>query len=194
MNWLDVVLLILVAGSVVTAIRKGLSRELIGFASVIAALLLSTWLYGTAGAYLIPYVSSKPIAHIIGFALVFLGVMLVGSLVGAIVKRVMRIAGLSLFDRALGGLFGFARGLVISIALVMIMMAFAPGSRKAVAHSRLAPYVVDAAGVCAAIAPYELKEGFRKSYDEVHTVWKDALKKGFRALPSKDKGQNEREI
>jgi uncharacterized membrane protein required for colicin V production len=34
MNWLDIVLLILVAGSVISAFAKGLSRELIGFAAV----------------------------------------------------------------------------------------------------------------------------------------------------------------
>ena len=55
MNWLDVVLGLIVVASVVASFRKGLSREVIGLASVCVALLLGIWLYGFVGGYLVPY-------------------------------------------------------------------------------------------------------------------------------------------
>ena len=71
MNWLDVVLLLILAVSVVASFRKGFSREVIGLVSVVLALLLGTWFYGTASALLQPYLSSRSVANFAGFFLVF---------------------------------------------------------------------------------------------------------------------------
>ena len=181
MNWLDVVLAILILGSIITSFGKGFSRELVGFVSVLAAILLGAWFYGLAGAWLQPYVSSRGIANFCGFVLVFCGVVVLGSVLGHSLSRMVKVAGLSWFDHMLGAVFGAVRGLLIAIALVMAMMAFAPQGKppQSVVRSRGAPYVIDAARVFAAMAPYELKDGFRKSYEQVKGVWGNVLKKGI---------------
>jgi hypothetical protein len=51
--------------------------------------------------------------------------------------------------------------------------------------------VVDAARVCAAMAPHELREGFRKTYDQVQKAWEEAMKKGIRGLPNTEKAQQD---
>ena len=71
----------ILAVSVVTGFRKGFSREVIGLVSVVLALVLGSWFYGTAGAFLLPYLSSRSMAMFGGFFLVFLGVILLGSVV-----------------------------------------------------------------------------------------------------------------
>ena len=81
-------------------------------------------------------------ANFCGFLMVFVGVMMLGSLVGFILSKVLKVTGLSFFDRLLGAAFGIMRGVLIAAALVMAMLAFAPGAGRkpdAVAHSRLAP-------------------------------------------------------
>ncbi|HZT32617.1 MAG TPA: CvpA family protein [Bryobacteraceae bacterium] len=180
MNWLDVVLLILVVGSAAAAFSKGITREVIGLVTVMAALILGAWFYGTAGAWLEPYLHSRNAANFCGFAIVFAGVMVAGSLFGALVARLMRLGGLSLLDRMLGFLFGALRGALVAVALVMALMAFTPGPKPptAVVNSRLAPYVIDTAHVMAAAAPHELKDGFRRSYEQVKSMWNDTLKEG----------------
>jgi uncharacterized membrane protein required for colicin V production len=191
MNWLDVVLLILLAGSVASSLRKGLTRELIGFASVVLALVLGTWFYGMAGAFLLPYVSSPWVAKFAGFVLVFVAVVMLGGLVSAILGKVLKITGLSIVDHLMGAGFGFLRGMVAAVALVMALMAFAPGGKPpaAVADSHLAPYVVDAARIAATVAPHELREGVRKSYQQLETVWANTWKQGIRELPDQNKAQ-----
>jgi membrane protein required for colicin V production len=185
MNWLDVVLLILVAGSAISAFCKGFSRELVGVGAVIVGLLLGLWFYGTAGSFLLPYLSSRAVANFIGFILVFCGVLLVGSLAGRVMQRFMKTVGLSAFDRLLGACFGLVRGVLLAVVFVMAMMAFSPDRRapRAVLDSRLSPYVVDAAGVCASMAPFELKEGFRSSHKQVKAFWHEKVKKGLSKLP-----------
>jgi len=185
MNWLDIVLLLLLAGSVVTSFSTGFAREVVGLVSMIAALVLAIWFYGTAGSFLQPYVSSPGIANFCGFLMVFCGVILLGAIVGRLLRRMMKVAGLSFVDRLLG----VVRGLLIAIAVVLALLAFTPGKAppNAVVHSKVAPYVIDAARVCAAVAPHELKDGFRKSYEQVKTIWGNALKKGIRELPDAGK-------
>jgi membrane protein required for colicin V production len=189
MNWLDVVLLILLAGSIVTSFSTGLTREVVGLISLVVALLLAIWFYGTAGAALLPYVSTPAIAHFCGFLIVFCAVLIVGSLAGRLLGRFIKAAGLSFVDRLLGAAFGVVRGLLISIALILALLAFTPGKSppSAVVDSHVAPYVIDAARVFAALAPLELKDGFRKSYEQVKTIWRATLKNGIRELPYAEK-------
>jgi membrane protein required for colicin V production len=177
MNWLDVILLLILAVSVFTSFRKGFSREVISLVAVVLALVLGIWFYGTAGAYLVPYLSSRSAANFGGFLLVFCGVLLIGGLVSFIVGKFLKVTGLSIFDHALGAGFGAIRGIVISIALIMAIIAFSPGGQTpgSVVRSRIAPYVTGAASALAAVAPYELKQGFHETYAHVKETWHSAL-------------------
>ena len=181
MNWLDVVVLAVLAVSVAMSFRKGLSREVIGLATVVLAILLGIWFYGTAGSFLAPYLSSRALANFAGFLLVFGGVMLLGHLVSYVVGRFLKVTGLSIFDHLLGAVFGALRGILVSVALIMAIMAFSQGDKppSSVVNSCTAPYVVDAARGFAALAPHELKEGFRKTYDLVKAAWGKALQEGI---------------
>ena len=193
MSWLDIVLGLILLVSIVTSFRKGLSREVIGLVSVVLALLLGTWLYGLTGSYLLRYFGSRSAANFAGFAVVFCGVLLVGGLVSLIVGKFLKVTGLSFFDHLLGAGFGILRGLLVSVALVMGIMAFTSEDRPpaAVVNSRLAPYMVDAARAVAAVAPHELREGFSKAYARVRAAWKGGK---VRSAANRVKAENERQI
>jgi membrane protein required for colicin V production len=186
MNWLDFVLAIILLASVAAGFRRGLSRQIIGLVSVVLALLLGIWFYGNVGYYLLPYASTRALANAGGFAVVFCGVLMLGALVSFVVGKFLKVTGLSIVDHLLGAAFGVLRGLVFAIAIIMGVMAFSRGEKppETVVNSRLAPYVVDAARMFAAMAPHELKEGFRRTYAQVKAAWSDALEKGIRKLPN----------
>ena len=198
MNWLDAVLILVLAFSIWRSFAKGLTREVIGLVAVVAGIFLGTWLYSTTGAWIEPHVSSRAVANFCGFLVVFFGIMLLGSLVGVILSRLLRVTGLSFFDRLLGAAFGVIRGVLVAAGLVMAILAFAPGAKagtppESVANSRLAPYVIGAARVFVAAAPREMKDGFRKSYAQVKSRWEESLKKGIQKVP-KEKTEHERDI
>jgi membrane protein required for colicin V production len=197
-NWLDAALILLIAFSIWRSFAKGLTREVVGLLSVVVGIFAATWLYGTAAVWIEPYVNSHAMARFCGFMAVFLAVMLLGSLISFILSKVLRVTGLSFFDRLLGAGFGILRGVLMAAALVMALLAFAPGAKvntppESVANSRLAPLVVGAARVFVAAAPREMKDGFRKSYDQVKSYWEESLRKGIHAVPG-EKGKNERQI
>jgi len=171
-NWLDYVFLAILLFSTVMSARKGFSREIIGLTAALFALVLGMWFYGLAGSFLLPYVSSARVANLAGFLLVVFAVLVLGWMLGWIVNRFLRTIGLSFFDRLLGAAFGFARGLLIAIALLTAYMAFGPQVDSktvsaSVLNSRIAPYVLDASHLFVAIAPMELKSSFQKQYSQV---------------------------
>jgi len=196
MNWLDIVLLLIVAASVFTSFRKGLVREVIGLVSVILAILAGIWIYGIPAGLLMPYLSSRAVANFAGFFVVFCAMLAIGAVAGFFAGKFLRVTGLSIFDHLLGAVFGMVRGTLIGVALIMGLMAFSPADRppNAIVDSRAAPYVAGAARVMAALAPYELKEGFRKTYAQARSAWEKAIHDGLQKRPAGERKENERKI
>ncbi len=184
MSWLDFLFAILICASVASGFAKGFIRIGIGFMAALIGIVLASWFYGTAAGWLIPYVGSPGAANFLGFLIVFAAVLAVGALVSLILTRIFKLVGLSWVDRLLGGIFGFVRGVLVSVVLLMIMLAFAPAkTHNAVVHSYSAPYVLESAQILSNVAPFELKDGFRRGYEEIKKAWKDTMKKKPRHLP-----------
>ena len=196
MNWLDIVLLLILAWNIARSFRKGLTQEIVGLASVVLAFLLGIWFYGTAGSFLAPYLSSRSLANLAGFLVVFAGVMLLGSVASFVLGKLLRVTGLSMVDHALGAAFGALRGTLIAIVLIMAIMAFSPGDRppESVVRSRIAPYVAGASHVLVSIAPHELKEGFGKTYAQVKADWGKIVDDGLRGAPNAQREKDERKL
>jgi membrane protein required for colicin V production len=191
MNWLDVVFVFLVVASVAASFSKGLVRELIGLTAAIFGLICGAWFYGTAGEIVRPYVGSRQMANLCGFLMVFIGAVIAGWLVSALVGLLVKAVGLSWLDRLTGAVFGVARGVVICVAVITAIVAFVPGGDpkdppRAVVNSRLAPYIMDAAHALTMAAPRELHDEFARRYRQIQRVWQDAMKHGLRRLPESE--------
>ena len=190
MNWLDIVLIVILALSTLHSLRRGFSREVVGLAATLAALVLGMWFYGVAGSYIAPYVGSTRTANLLGFAAVVLAVLIAGGIIGWIISRFIRTIGLSFFDRLLGACFGLARGTLIAIAILTAFIAFGPRAEanptpEAVVHSRIAPYILEASRVFVAIAPMDLKQSFHERYILVRS----GLKQYTQGREDKDSSQ-----
>jgi membrane protein required for colicin V production len=180
-NWLDWVLIVVLSFFAIASARRGFSREIIGLAAAVFALVLGMWFYGEAGAFLMRFVSSERTANLLGFLLIVCAVLIAGRLLGALVHRFFKTVGLSFFDRLLGAAFGFLKGLIVCIALLTGFVAFGPvfdtaahsdsgAARSAVLHSQIAPWVLEASHVVVAMAPMELKSSFLKQYASVKSL------------------------
>ncbi|HEX8983986.1 MAG TPA: CvpA family protein [Bryobacteraceae bacterium] len=183
MNWLDVILGLILVLSIIGGLRKGIARTGIGFAAVILGLLCGLWFYGLAAGLVGTFVSSRQLANLLGFLLIFALVLLLGWLVTALIERFLKLAHLSWLNRLLGGAFGAVRGVLTCAVLVLVLMVFSTKPPPAsVAHSRIAPYVMGAARVMAYAAPHEVRNGFRRSYDKLRLTWAGLFEKKPRRL------------
>ncbi len=66
---------------------------------------------------------------LLGFLLVFVGVLAIGWIVGLILSSAVRASGLGPADRALGAIFGIARGVII-VLVVVILAGLTPLPRE----------------------------------------------------------------
>jgi membrane protein required for colicin V production len=189
MNWLDVVLLLIVGASVIGSFRKGFSRQVIHLAAVVAGIVLGAWFYERVAEYIQPHVNSPLAAKLGGFLLVFCAVLLVGAIISSIVGKFLRVTGLSFVDHLLGAAFGFLRGVLVCVALIMGVMAFSRDGvpPRAIDESRVAPYISQAARLFAAVAPKELRDGFHKSYEEAKVAWDRTTSKGTHTAPDAER-------
>jgi membrane protein required for colicin V production len=191
MNWLDVVLAILLVGSVASAFSKGFVRESIGLAAAFIGLLCGAWFYRMAAGPVRPYVGSQEVANLCGFLLILVGALLLGWIVSKLVGMMVKVVGLSWLDRLLGAAFGGVRGILICVAVITAIVAFAPAADRktppqSVVESRIAPYMIDAAHVLTMAAPKELRDEFARRYDQVKRIWEDAVKYGIRRTPKSE--------
>ena len=194
MNWLDYVLIAILAFSAIQSFRRGFSREIISLGAAIAGLVLGMWFYGTAGLLVSRWITSVRVANWVGFLLVFLAVMLVGAMIGAIVRKFLSVVGLSFFDRLLGAAFGLLRGAVIAITLLTAWIAFGPRDASnsapgAMVHSQIAPYLMKASSLFVSIAPAELKNSFREVYDEALVEIKNLARSTGASAKNQDSGK-----
>ena len=174
MNWVDLLLLLVVGTSVLTGFSAGFARVGVGFIATLAGIFFGFWSYGIVGAYFLDYVSSRAIANLIGFFVIFGVVLLAGAVIGSMLAKFLKWVGLSWFDRLLGGAFGLVRGAIIAAALVTVLLAFAPSPPpRSVVNSKLMPYVIDVSGVLAAMTPREIKDAFYDARDKVKKSWSE---------------------
>ena len=172
MNWIDLLLLIVIGASVLTGFAAGFARVGVGFIAMIVGLFCGFWFYGIVAAYVLDYVSSRAIANLAGFFVIFAGVLMVGALVGRILAKFFKWVGLSWLDRLLGCAFGLVRGLFIGAGMVTVLLAFSPSPPPgSVLDSKLMPYVITASGIFAALTPREIKDDFYATRDKVQAEW-----------------------
>jgi membrane protein required for colicin V production len=172
MNWIDLVLILLVGLSVVGGLAAGFARVGVGFIATILGIFIGFWSYGVVAAYVFDYVSSRQMANLIGFLVIFVGFVILGAIIGRILAKFLKWAGLSWFDRLLGGAFGLVRGFIIAAAISTVLLAFAPTPPPAsVVNSKFLPYLVDVSSVFAAMTPREIKDGFHDAQEKARKEW-----------------------
>lgn len=165
MNWLDYVLLAIVAVAAVLGIVKGFVKQVIGLVAVVAGLVLASLYYGPAGDVFAALVDSRLLANFLGFLLIFVAVLVAGAIVGHVVHKAM-VGPLALVNRLFGGLFGLVKAVLICGVLVFALVSFEV-ARPAVQGSALAPACLGITRGLVNMIPQDLRAKFNSSYKEI---------------------------
>lgn len=178
MSLLDLLLAVIVGASVVTGWWAGFARVGIGFIATITGLLFGFWFYGIPAEWFHRHIHSVTLSNLLGFFTVLCVFNIAGALLGKLLSKLFKWTGLSWLDRLMGGAFGFARGALIAVGFVAVLMAFTPRPLPNwMVDSALLPYAIDASDVCASLAPKSIKGAFRESMDDIRKAWDEQLKK-----------------
>lgn len=171
-TWIDVVLVLFILWSVATGLRAGLARVVVGFVALIVAFMAGFWSYRLVANELTSWVSNTTLADFFGFIIVFVGVLILGAIVSAALSRIFDWVGLSWLNRLLGGVAGFARGVILVAALLDVVIAFMPSpTPEAFQHSVVVPYVSNVSSWLIGLAPHALREAFDQELDNLRRLW-----------------------
>lgn len=120
MTWPDYAILAIIAASVLVGVLRGFIKEVFSLA-VWAAAFLVAWHFSADVARLMESAVTLPSARTaMGFAGLFIAVLLVGGLANYLLGKLVQSTGLSGTDRLLGGVFGAARGLALVVAMLLV--------------------------------------------------------------------------
>jgi membrane protein required for colicin V production len=124
---LDVILLVVMLISALLAMVRGFMREVLSIASWAAAAIITVLGFPKLLPVVQTYVSNDIVAKAITIGGIFLGTLLLVSIVTIKISDMILDSRIGALDRTLGFLFGLARGLVI---VVVAFLFFSPnGSR-----------------------------------------------------------------
>ncbi len=168
MHWFDVgVGIVLLIGSVWSFFR-GLVREILSIFGMIAAFTLSVRGYPYVALLLDSMIDQDWLRQTLGFGLIFLATTVFYLGLVWFLHRLVKAAGLSLPNRLLGGLFGFAKVGVMIAALLLITAQFFPAfATRLGAESTLAAPLFQAASILSALLPARASDEFQRVYDHV---------------------------
>jgi membrane protein required for colicin V production len=151
-NWIDCVMLAIIAFSLLAGLARGLVKEIIALIGLIAAFVVAS-LFSSPLADSLANTSSvqhalnhaannttghpPQIAIGLSFALLFIGTIIVFSLISFILNLLIQSSFLSAGNRLLGAVFGLIRGGLIDLAIIFLVQLTSYGQGEAWQKSQM---------------------------------------------------------
>ena len=125
MSWLDLVILGVIALSALISLIRGFVKESISLVTWIVAGVLAFRYFSPMASLLEPFVESPTVRNVAGFGILFVVTLIIGAVVNFIMSQLVSKTGLSGTDKALGVVFGAARGVLI-VTLIVLLASLTP--------------------------------------------------------------------
>ena len=171
MNSLDFIILSITFISGLYSFFRGFIREVFSILSLVLGLLLAVRFYHVPAHQLSSWVSDLMLRNIIGFIFIFIGVGLVITLIGIIIRKVLTLCKLSALDRVLGVLLGLLKGIFISMVIVFLLIFFLPNDHPLLIQSRLSLYLVGLGEIPLETAPDKIKNKINTKKEVLLDYW-----------------------
>ncbi|HZH31203.1 MAG TPA: CvpA family protein [Pyrinomonadaceae bacterium] len=165
MTLFDLIVLALVGASLVAGALRGFVRALIATLAMLVGVVVAARSYETAGSFLHASnaVESSAAANACGFLLIVGFALALGFAAGQLLQGGLRRARLEWMDRALGALFGFARGMAVCCVIYLALTAF-PLRLETVAEARTAPALAEGAKLISWLTSADMRARFEDEY------------------------------
>jgi len=119
MIWVDYAIIAILVVSAAISVMRGFLREAISLLGWVLAFWLALTFAGDVSALFEKSVSHPPMRHALAFFIIVVGTLIITAIVMYLVRIVVDKTEITGTDRALGIVFGIARGIVIVAILVL---------------------------------------------------------------------------
>jgi membrane protein required for colicin V production len=173
MNWLDIIIIVILACSFIYGLIKGITRLILLIVSVILGIIFA---YRYA-PYLAPVIDRlipghQELSFILSFIIIVCWMMLVFVLISYFIRGFLKVTGLSFLDRIAGGVAALLIGVLFATALIYILAGLLPPASETIHHSILAPRVVATTRLMGRLIPRSLRYEWEEKYRQVKDYFK----------------------
>ena len=159
MNPLDIGVIAVIVLSAIFAFARGFVREALSIVAWVGAAAITVYGFVPVLGIVEPLVKNPLLSQLIaGFGL-FVGSLVVLTIITSFLARMVRASALSPIDRTVGFVFGLARGaFLVCLAYLLLDISVQPGERPAwIREAKSAPYLHQGADVLRQFLPESLK-------------------------------------
>ncbi len=119
LNWVDLVIIGVIALSALVSLIRGLIPEVLSLATWVAAFAVAMKFFPEVAPRFEPLLANETFRNIGAFAAIFVAILILGALINYLISSMVKATGFKATDRILGIAFGAARGVLV-IALVVL--------------------------------------------------------------------------
>jgi membrane protein required for colicin V production len=142
LNWVDWVIVVILTLSTLLSLWRGFVREALSLLAWVVAYVAANIFADTLATTLAGVIENVTGRYIVSFVIIFVGVLILGNLVNAVMRRIIKLTGLSTLDRLLGTVFGFTRGLIVVLVVVFIAQELLPmQNQQGILESQIVPHL-----------------------------------------------------
>lgn len=158
MTIIDIAVLAIIGISIALGVLRGLVREVLALVAWVAAFLLSNFLAPEAARLLPQGMGSEEVRLLVSYVVVFIIVLVALSVLAVLASKIVKVVGLGVSDRAVGGVFGLVRGVLVVMILVLLAGLTSLPRQSAWREAALRGALEAAAGYVKAWLPADLSK------------------------------------
>ena len=140
--WVDWLIVGILGVSAIISLIRGFIKEALSLAFWAVAFVVTLTFHQQMMALLDPAIEKVYLRELVAYASLFVGTLIVGSLITYLISQFVHKTGLGGTDRLLGMVFGAARGVIVVVALLVVLPKLLTDVDKDVwwQESRLIPH------------------------------------------------------
>ncbi|WP_086931303.1 CvpA family protein [Agarilytica rhodophyticola] len=121
MNWADWAIIGILTVSSLISLKRGFVKEALSMANWVLAFFVAMTFRDALSSMLESQITTPSVRDMVAFAILFAATLIVGAMVNYLIGEVVRMTGLSGTDRLFGMMFGFIRGFVVVMAILLLV-------------------------------------------------------------------------
>ena len=158
MNGYDIFLIAVIAVSIAMGLIRGFVREMFSLAGVVLGVVLALIASPALSEHLRRVIPSDSASFAAAFLIIFFATLIVISVLGVLLTKVLDMARLGFPNRLLGGGFGLVRGIVTVLVITLGLTLFLSEDSSLLRSSRLVPHVAFGTRLLAPLLPSDVEE------------------------------------
>ncbi|SNR77463.1 membrane protein required for colicin V production [Humidesulfovibrio mexicanus] len=128
MNSLDIIIIAIIGLVAFRGYHRGLIKEAVSLTSVFIGLFVASHLHGVFVPHLKVYIANQGTVLALSYLITFIGTLVGLWFLVRFLQDVLKVAMLTVVDKAAGAAFGAVEGLLLGLVLLLLLKAVLPGT------------------------------------------------------------------